>query len=429
MVQISAALGILVLIALAWLGSEARRLFPWRTVLWGLALDLALGLAAFHAPWCRAGFLWANDLVDAAYQASLDGARFVFGPLAVPPGDAHSLGVILAFQVFPITIVISSVMALAYRLRLMQPVVAAFARVFHRTMRTSGAESLSAAANIFTGVESALVVQPYLAAMTRSEFLVVLTCGMATVAANVLPMYAEFLTPMLAGAAGHLVMASVIAIPASIVIAKVMLPETSVPETAGHLPPMPPEEDSGAFGAVITGAMDGLRLVAGLSACLIALLGLVALCDRGLAFACHLAHLPSAVTLVSIASMPFYPLAWLMGVPPADVGTAAHLLGERLIKTEFVAYADLRDLARSGQLHDPRTLVIMSYALCGFAHIPSVAVFVGGTAALVPSRKLDLARLGLRTLVAATLATLLTGAIAGIFATGAEAALAPVAAS
>ncbi len=280
------------------------------------------------------------------------------------PGIAHSLGVILAFQVFPITIVISAAMALAYRLRLMQPVVAAFAHVFHRTMRTSGAEALSAAANIFTGVESALVVQPYLAAMTRSEFLVVLTCGMATVAANVLGIYAEFLTPMLPGAAGHLIMASVIAIPASIIIAKVMLPEATVPQTAGHLPQMPPDPDASAFGAVITGAMDGMRLVAGLTACLIALLGLVALADRGLAFACGLAHLGATVNLVSIASLPFYPLAWLMGVPPADIGTAAHLLGERLIKTEFVAYHDLAGLARAGQLHDPRTLVILRATRC-----------------------------------------------------------------
>lgn len=420
MEHLVAAAGILVFIALAWAGSRARGQFPWRTVIAGLVLDLVLGLVAFRVPAVRTAFLWANDVVDAAYGASLDGARFLFGPLAIPPGEPGSLGVILACQVLPVTIVISALMALAYRLHLLQPLVGAFARLFHRTMRVSGAESVSAAANIFTGVESALVVQPYLARMTDSEFLVVLTCGMATVASNVLGLYALALEQVFPGAAGHLVMASVIAIPASIIAAKVLLPEQAVPETLGRLPPAPPEEPGGWMGAVIDGSMAGLRLVAGLGACLIALLGLVALADRLLALGGHAVGSAHGVTLVQLASLPFYPLAWLMGVPAADVGTSAHLLGERLILTEFVSYQDLAHLAKTGQIHDPRTLVILAYALCGFAHIASVAIFVGGTAALVPSRKHDLARLGLRALVAATLATLITGAFAGVCVRGDE---------
>jgi CNT family concentrative nucleoside transporter len=423
MQHLVAALGICLLILIAWSASSARRSFPWRTVLWALGLDLVLGALTFWAPWSPALFVHVNGAVDAAYAAALEGARLVFGPLALPPGQPSSIGVVLACQVLPVSIVISALMALAYRLGAMQPVVRAFATIFHRTLRISGAESLSAAANIFTGVEAALVVQPYLKGMTRSELMLVLSCGMGTVAANVLGMYAVFMSPVFPGAAGHLIMASVIAIPAAVITAKVMLPEAGTPETAGRLPPDPPGHAIGVMGAVLVGANDGARLMIGIIVCLIALLGLVALGDgmlQGVGHALGIAHVP---TLVTIASWPFHPLAVLMGVPSCDVHAAATLLGERLIKTEFVAYQDLAAMAGSGRIHDPRSVVIISYALCGFAHIPSMAVFVGGTAALVPERREDLAQLGLRALVAATLATLMTGAIAGIFASGGEAAL------
>jgi CNT family concentrative nucleoside transporter len=256
--------------------------------------------------------------------------------------------------------------------------------------------------------------------MTRSELLVLLTCGMATVASTVLGIYALMLEPVFHGVAGHLISASIIAIPAAVVVAKVMLPEVDAPETLGGVPPTHEEEAGSVMGSVIAGAMEGLKLVAGIAAGLIALLGLVAIADLALAALCPRLGIAHPPTLVSLASLPFYPLAALTGIGAEDLGVAARLLGERVLKTEFVSYQDLAGLAHQGAIHDPRTVVILSYALCGFAHIASVAVFVGGTAALVPSRRDDLARLGLRALVAANLATLMVGCVAGVFCDGGE---------
>jgi CNT family concentrative nucleoside transporter len=420
MSRLIALLGISALVLIAWALSERRREFPWRTALWGVGLQLALGALVFLSPWSRAVFAWCNDAVDALFAASLAGARFLVGPLAAGPGEPGSLGFILAFQALPIAIVVSALAALLYRLRVLQPIVRVFAHLFHRTLAISGAEALSGAANIFVGVESALVVRPYLERMTRSELLVLLTCGMATVASTVLGIYAIMLEPVFHGVAGHLISASIIAIPAAVVIAKVMLPESGEPETRGRIPPDHEEATGSAMGAVITGAMDGLKLIAGIAAGLIALLGLVAIVDLLLAAVCARLGVAHPPTLVSIASIPFYPLAALTGVSSADLGTAAHLLGERILKTEFVSYSDLAKLAHDGAISDPRTVVIVSYALCGFAHIASVAVFVGGTAALVPSRRDDLARLGLKSLIAANLATLMVACVAGVFCSGSE---------
>jgi CNT family concentrative nucleoside transporter len=417
MQRLIALAGLFALIAIAWAISERRRTFPWRTVLWGVGLQLAIGALVFLAPFSRSVFSWCNDVVDAAFGASLEGARFLFGDLANAQGK---VGFVLALQALPIAIVVSALAALFYRWRVLQPVVRGFALLFHRTLGISGAEALSGAANIFVGVESALVVRPYLARMTRSELLVLLTCGMATVASTVLGIYALMLGKVFPGAAGHLISASIIAIPAAVVAAKVMVPEDGVPETAASVPPDHEEMPASAMGAVVEGSMEGLKLIAGIAAGLIALLGLVAIVDKLLAATCGALGIAHPPTLVAIASLPFYPLAALTGVAPSDLGAAAHLLGERILKTEFVSYLDLAGLAERGELHDPRSVVILSYALCGFAHIASVAIFVGGTAALVPSRRDDLARLGLKSLVAANLATLMTASIAGIFCSGAE---------
>jgi CNT family concentrative nucleoside transporter len=320
------------------------------------------------------------------------------------------------FQVLPAVIFFAAFTAMLYHLRVLQVFVRLFAMIFHRTMRISGAESLSSAANIFVGVESALVVRPYLERMTRSELLLILTTGMATVASSVLGVYVAFLAGVFPQIAGHLISASILAIPACVVVSKLLIPETETPETLAAVPPEDESERSkNLIGAIIQGAMDGLKLSAGISALIIAILGIVALLDKLLGVASSWFGMAEPLSIVRILGWLFYPFAFLLGLQTSDVPLAARLLGERVILTEVFSYNHLSQLISSGQLTDPRTVVVLSYALCGFAHVAAMAIFVGGTAALAPSRRDDLASLGVRALLAATLATLMTGCIAGIF--------------
>jgi CNT family concentrative nucleoside transporter len=411
--------GFLTFTGIAWLCSAQRHRIAWRTVAWGLGLQLVIGALIFLVPGSRQLFLWLNAAVLALLQASKEGTRFLLGPLAAEPGEAGSIGFILAFQVLPVVIFFSAFTSALYHLRLLQPVVRAFARVFHRTMRISGAEALYGAAQIFVGIESALMVRPYIDRMTRSELLLLLTAGMCNVASSTLGLYVLFLHDVFPHIAGHLLSASVLSIPAGVVMAKILLPETQTPETLGRVPPEDRSIEAGnLMSAIIAGATDGLKLTMGIATLLIAMLGLVALIDRGLVWPSTWLGLSHPLTLVTILGWAFYPLAALLGIPLADVPTAAHLLGERVILTEVVAYQDLARMAQAGDVADPRTVIVLSYALCGFAHVASVAIFVGGLAALAPTRRDELASFGLRALFAATLATLMTACVAGMFATG-----------
>lgn len=411
--------GFFVLAGLAWLLSANRRRVNWQTVAWGLSAQLVLGLLIFRLPGVWRVFGWLNDAVNALLEVTKSGSTFLFGPLAAAPGEPGSIGFILLFQVLPVAIFFSAFTAALYHLRVLQMLVRLCAKVFHRTLRISGAESLCAAANIFVGVESALVIRPYLERMTKSELLTVLGSGMATVASTTLGIYVAFLSALFPQIAGHLLSASVLAIPAIVVMTKLLLPETEEPETFKAIPP---EDETtrprNLMSAIIAGAMDGVRLAAGIAALLIAMLGLVALLDKLLAWPSRWLGLAEPMTLVKILSGVFYPFAALLGIARPDWMEAARLLGERVILTEVVSYQDLAQMIGSGQLSDPRTVVILSYALCGFAHVASMAIFVGGTAALAPARRDDLAGLGLRALLAATLATLMTGCVAGIFSDG-----------
>jgi concentrative nucleoside transporter, CNT family len=412
-------LGFFALAGIAWLFSAHRNKIQWKPIVWGLGLQLVIGLLVFRLPGSRQLFLKLNDAVLSVLDASKSGTNFLFGPLAAAPGEQGSVGFVLAFQVLPIAIFVSAFAAALYHLNLLQPIVRLFARLFHRTLGISGAESLCSAANIFVGVESALVIRPYLEQMTRSELLMVLTSGMATVASTTLGLYVLMLNKTFPQIAGHLLSASVISIPAAVVMVKLLLPETGTPETAGTIP----REDESTrarnlMSAIIGGAMDGLRLAAGIAALLIAGLGMVALFDKVLAWPSQWLGLSEPLSLVKILGWVFYPFAILLGIAQPDWAEAGRLLGERVILTEVVSYGDLAQMAAKGLLLDPRTIVILSYALCGFAHLPSVAIFVGGTAALAPTRRDDLASLGLRALLAATLATLMTGCVAGIFSDG-----------
>jgi concentrative nucleoside transporter, CNT family len=413
------AAGFFVLTGLAWLCSENRRAISWRTVAWGLGLQLLIGLLVFRLPGSRRLFLGLNHAVLALLESSKSGSRFLLGPLAADPAEPGSIGFILAFQVLPVVIFFSAFTAALYHLRLLQPVVWLFAKIFHRTLGISGAEALYGASQIFVGIESALMVRPYLERMTRSEFLTLLTTGMCNVASSTLGLYVAFLKGTFPYIAGHLLSASVLSIPAGVVMAKMFVPETQAPETLTDVPPEDPTlRSSNLMAAIIAGATDGLKLAGGIAALLIAMLGLVALVDRVLMLPSAWLSLPHPLTLSTLLSWAFYPVTALLGIPWADVATAARLLGERVILTEVVSYQEMGRLASTGGFVESRTVVILSYALCGFAHVASVAIFVGGMAALIPSRRDELASLGWRALLAATLATLMTACVAGIFTTG-----------
>jgi CNT family concentrative nucleoside transporter len=408
--------GFVIFAGLAWLFSVNRRRIAWKTIAWGVALQFVIGLIIFRLPVSQRVLLWLNNAVVVLLDASKSGSVFLFGPLAASPGESGSVGFILVFQVLPAVIFFAAFTAMLYHLRVLQVFVRLFAILFHRTMKISGAESLSSAANIFVGIESALVVRPYLERMTRSELLLILTTGMATVASSVLGVYVAFLAGVFPQIAGHLISASILAIPACVVVSKLLIPETETPETLAAIPPEDESERSkNLIGAIIQGAMDGLKLSAGISALIIAILGIVALLDKLLGVASSWFGMAEPLSIVRILGWVFYPFAFLLGLQTSDVPLAAQLLGERVILTEVFSYNHLSQLISSGQLTDPRTVVVLSYALCGFAHVAAMAIFVGGTAALAPSRRDDLASLGVRALLAATLATLMTGCIAGIF--------------
>jgi CNT family concentrative nucleoside transporter len=413
-------MGFVFFAGVAWLLSSNRRRIAWKTIAWAVALQLLIGVIIFRLPGSQQVLLAVNDAVVVLLNASKSGSVFLFGPLAAGPGETGSVGFILVFQVLPVVIFFAAFTAMLYHLRVLQVFVRLFARLFHRTMKISGAESLSSAANIFVGIESALVVRPYLERMTRSELLLILTTGMATVASSVLGVYVAFLTGVFPQIAGHLISASILAIPACVVVSKLLVPETETPET---LAAVPAEDESSRsknlIGAIIQGAMDGVRLAAGIVALLIAILGIVALIDKLLGVASSWFGMSEPLSIVRLLGWGFYPFAFLLGIQAADVPVAARLLGERVILTEVFSYNHLAQLISGGQITDPRTVVILSYALCGFAHVAAMAIFVGGTAALAPSRRDDLASLGPRALLAATLATMMTGCVAGIFSSGA----------
>jgi CNT family concentrative nucleoside transporter len=422
-------LGLFVLAGTAWLFSTDRKVVNWRVLGWGVGLQLLVAFFIFVVPAGTRVFLWGNTAVAALLDTATAGTKFVFGRLALPPGTVGeagetSLGYFLAFQGLPTIIFFAALLGALYYLGIMPFFVRLFARVFTKLMRISGAEALSVSANIFVGVESALVVRPHLKDMTRSELCTIITAGMGTIASTVLALYVMTLQKQIPTIAGHLVSASFISAPACIVMAKLLLPETEKPLTLGvDVKPHYDREDN-LIMAVINGAGEGLKLLGGIITLLIAFLGLLALVNLGLGWAGGLANglfgWHVKWSLEALLGYVFYPFTLAMGVPPSDATAVAKVLGERTILTEVFSYKHLADLMAAGAIRDPRSAIIASYALCGFAHVASLAIFVGGTSALVPTRVRDISRLGFRALLAATLACLMTGAVAGTFYTGAS---------
>jgi len=412
--------GIFILLAFAWLFSANRRNMNWRVVVGGIALQIVFALFVFLFPPGVKVFLVVNDVVVKVMESASAGTRFLFGRLALPPGTTNeagekSLGFFLAFQALPTIVFFSALMSVLYFFRIMPLLIRAFAYVFTKLMRISGAESLCASSNIFVGVESAFTIRPHLPEMTRSELCTVLTAGMATVASNILAVYVFTLRGQFPTIAGHLVSASILNAPAAVVMSKILLPESETPKTLGESIRPHYEREGNLFEAVINGANGGVRLIVGIGALLLAVLGLVALVDLVLGGVGGLTGIQIDWSLKGLLGYVFYPFTLIIGVRPADAWTISKIIGERAVVTEVVAYQDLAKVLKDGVLTDMRSAVIATYALCGFAHVASLAIFIGGISALAPSKTRTLAQVGPRALLAATLACLMTACVAGTF--------------
>lgn len=421
-----------VLVGAAWALSRDRRAVSWRLVAWGLGLQLAFALLVLRTPVGLAFFQGVNGVVEALLGYAEEGGRFVFGNLVsdhVPvgtgtpgqggfratPGMVARSGAFFAFQILPNIIFVSCLMTVLYHLGIMQRVVRWVAWVMQRTMRTSGAETLGTASNIFIGLmESPLVVKPFVAGMTASELMALMTAGMATISGGVLAAYAGMLLPWEPAAAGHLVAASVMSAPAAFVLAKILVPETEEPVTAGTLDAMEvASPDVNVLDAAARGASEGLRLALVVGAMLVAFIALVSLANGVVGWAGGLVGV-EGLTLEGILGWVVGPMAWLLGVPWADAGAVGQLIGLEVVLNEFVAFVRLEELLASGAPLEGRSVVIATYALTSFANFGSVAMTLAGIGAIAPSRRHDLARLGLWAMVAGILSTLLTAAVAGI---------------
>ena len=451
--------GIFGLCAITWLFSEHKRVIPWRVIIFGIGLQLILGFLVFQFPVTRFILDAFSRLLDAVFVAADFGARFVFGPALIPRvGEAPTpgIGTIFAFRVLPPVIFFSGLMALLYNIGVIQPVINFFAKVFYATMRLSGAEALSGSANIFVGIEAAIVVKPFLAKMTRSELCAILSCCFGTAASSTLIIYVKALENVFPNILVHLVSASIIAIPACFVLSKILIPETEVPLTAGGIPQEEkiqdkkdeevvesdfqdaptqtvggePIERVSPVDAAIVGALDGVKMAVAIAAVLILILGLVSLINQlfgGLAslqnsdiFVFQLiGKFFSVVTLQNILGALFLPLTILTGVSVEwdELWRSSVIIGRRLFETAIPPYQTLGQDAAQGLLSD-RAVLIISYALSGFAHLASVGIFVGGTIALIPSRRKDISELGWKALFVGTLATMMIACIAGVYDTG-----------
>jgi concentrative nucleoside transporter, CNT family len=472
-------LGIFGFCLIAWIFSENRRVFPWRVVITGIVLQLVLGAAVFWFPPTREALQAFSALLNVVFDAADAGARFVFGRNIVPLPDKApdvNLGYIFAFRALPTVVFFSGLMALLYNIGVIQVITNVFAKLFYRVMRLSGAEALSGAANIFVGIEAAIVVKPFLANMTRSELAAILACCFGTAASSTLAIYVSFLKPVFPNILGHLVSASIMAIPACFVLSKILVPETEVPVTMGGIPKEPktasremsmdqaavddPDEDEAIaqmlrgekpldaaqpatarraeaepelesvggeamqrmspLDAAIVGALDGVKMAVSIAAVLILILGLVYLLNQ---IFVGLANLPDpvgsvfkTVTLANIMGFLFLPFTVLTGVSldQKEVWASSVIIGRRLLETAIPPYQALAQAGETGVLSD-RAVLIVSYALSGFAHLASVGIFVGGTIALIPSRRKDITELGWKALFAGTLATLMIAAVSGVY--------------
>jgi concentrative nucleoside transporter, CNT family len=409
--------GFFIISGIAWMTGNRTKIKR-ETIVGSIFLAWALGALTFWFSGSRVALEWINDLLISLLSASQKGSLFLFGPLALGPGQAladgtPSIGFVLAFQVFPSVIFFSALLGGLYYLGIMQKLVQFFSKLFYRILSLSGAESLAASANLFVGIESGLTVRPYLKKMTRSELLTLMTCMMATVASTVMGIYVIALHKIFPNIAGHLVSASLISIPCAILVSKLFCPEQDQPETLGESRDDSDDNSNqtNLMNAFVEGGSQGVKMAVGIATVLIIVLGLEALFDLILGKLPELQGQPfSAVRLLGWITFPF---SILLGLRPEEWEVASQILGSRFIETEVSAYFTLASIQATDSAITIRSMTIMTYALCGFVHISSMGIFMGGLSALVPSRAHEISLIGLQALWTSFLATLLTGCIAG----------------
>ena len=386
--------GAVLILGLAYLGSTNRRAIQWRTVVWGLCFQAVFALLVLKTTAGAALFTTLGNGFNRLVSFAGVGAAFVFGSLA----DTTASGVLIAFQVLPVIIFVAALMAVLYHLGVMQIVVRLFAVLMHRMMRASGAESLNIAASVFLSMtEAPLTIRPYLPELTESELMTIMTCGMAHVSGGMMAAYLLFGVE-----ARHLLAAVIMTAPGTLVIAKMMVPETGVPKTMGTVTLETERTDVNVIDAAARGTGEGLMLALNVGAMLISFIALIALVNAVLGLA--------GLSLQQIFGWVLAPIAWSMGVTWRDAPLIGNLLGTRMVLNEFVAYSQLGPLKAT---LDPRSFTIATFALCGFANFGSIGIQIGGIGALAPNRRHDLARLGLRAMFAGTLANFMTATIAG----------------
>jgi concentrative nucleoside transporter, CNT family len=411
--QLQSVLGIAAIVVFAWAISEDRRAVSWRRAGVGVAVTVVLAVLFLKVPPITAAFGSANHVIDAIAAASRAGTGFVFGyvgggPLPFElkfPGKEF----VLAFNALPIVLLMSVLTTLLFYWGILPPIIRGFAFALRRTMGVGGAVGLSTAANIFVGhVEAPLFIRPYLAKLTRGELFVVMTGGMAGIAGTVLVLYAQFLGPIIHDAAGHLIIASVLGAPAAVLIGQIMVPDPT-DATTDRLDQTEPVAES-TMDAIAKGATTGLALLLNMIAMLIVFVALVHLANAILGLLPQVGGGP--ITLQRILGLLMAPVCWLIGIPWSQAPTAGALMGIKTVLNELIAYLDMAQLPPDAL--DPRSRLIMLYAMCGFANFGSVGIMIGGLTAMAPERRSDVVSLGMKSIVSGTLATLLMGAIVGL---------------
>ena len=406
--------GLFALILLAWALSEQRRSVPWKTVASGIFLQLVIAVVLLKLPGTRQIFIVLNTLVMALETATQAGTSFVFGYLggATPPYQELSGGgstYILAFRGLPLILVASALSSVLFYWRILPQIVRGFSWLLKKSLGISGAEGLAAAANVFLGmVEAPLFVRPYLVEMSRGELFALMSCGMATIAGTVMVLYASILRPILPDALGHLLVASLISAPAAIVIARIMIPSPHSRTTDAELSVTSPAGST--MEAITNGTIDGVKLLINIIALLVVLVALVKLINLALGWLPAVGGQP--LTLQLILGWVMAPVVWLIGIPWQECVAAGSLMGTKTILNEFLAYVQLGQLP-AGTL-SPRSHMIMLYALCGFANFGSLGIMIGGLGMMAPERRTEIVQLGLKSIVAGTLATCMTGAVVGM---------------
>lgn len=397
-------LGIIIILGIAYLLSENKKKINWRLVFVGLGLQILFALIILKIPIGRRVFEFFSMGITKILDFTSEGTVFLFGNLT----DVNTFGSIFALNVLPTIIFFSSLMAILYYLGIMQVVVRFIARIISKLLGTSGAETLSAVGNIFLGqTEAPLLVKPYINRMTKSELTAIMVGGMSTVAGGVMAGYIS-----MGVNAGHLLAASIMAAPAGLILAKILVPEVEEPETKNTTNISTEKTASNVVEAAANGASEGLSLALNVAAMLLAFVALIALLNYLIGLIGSLFGFPT-LSLQWILGKLFSPLAFVMGVPIKDISIAGSLLGEKIMINEFVAYSSLSNYITEGILQE-KTVLILTYALCGFANISSIAIQIGGIGGIAPNKKSTIAKLGLKTLIGGALATCLTGTIAGI---------------